>query len=87
MTAHTVIRRAEWTIGADRSAGVSAPIREVECTTCYERSEASTGQLGPDSWAIAHTGRTGHTGFREIVTAFLRVTRVLGSLLHDGSDS
>ncbi|MGW7363608.1 DUF7848 domain-containing protein [Streptomyces sp. NPDC054841] len=82
---HTIIRLADWTLGPDRSEGVSAPIREIECTTCYERSEASTEQVGPDSWAIAHTGRTGHNGFREIVTAFLRVTPAPGNPLHEGS--
>ncbi|MGW7363059.1 DUF7848 domain-containing protein [Streptomyces sp. NPDC054841] len=83
----TIIKRAGWTLGADRSEGVSPPIREMECTTCMERSEARTGQLGPDSWAISHTGRTGHTGFREIVTAFLRATPAPGNPLYEGSSS
>ncbi|NUK22084.1 DUF7848 domain-containing protein [Streptomyces lunaelactis] len=78
----SVIKRAEWTIGPDPSEGASPSIREIECTGCGERSEASTGQLGPDAWAIGHTGATQHTGYREIVTAFLRVVPAPGNPLH-----
>jgi cytochrome c2 len=83
VTVRSVIKSAEWTIGADRSDGASPPIREIQCTTCHERSEPSTGQLGPDVWAIAHTGATGHDGFREIVTAFLRVVPAPGNPLYE----
>ncbi|WP_327375666.1 hypothetical protein OG393_17950 [Streptomyces sp. NBC_01216] len=82
MNAGTVYRFADWTIGRDRAPGVSAPIREMECTTCLERSEPGTSQLQPDRWALAHAGTTGHTGFREIVTVFLRVTPAPGNPLH-----
>ncbi|WP_251021383.1 hypothetical protein [Streptomyces sp. ISL-98] len=74
MTPRSIIKKATWTLGADHSQGASPPIREIECTTCQDRSEASTDQLGPDSWALHHAGLTGHTGYREIVTAFLRAT-------------
>lgn len=67
------MRLARWTIGADRSEGASPPIREVECTTCPATSEPTTDQSAGDIWAIGHTGETGHTGYREVVTAFLRV--------------
>ncbi|MFG3494296.1 hypothetical protein [Streptomyces sp. NPDC047928] len=78
-----MIRRAEWTIAPDRSPGApQAPLRETECTTCHDRSEPDTGQLGPDSWAMTHAARTGHTGFREVVTGFLRVTPAPGNPLH-----
>lgn len=70
----SVIKLATWTLGADASEGVSPPIREIECTTCMERSEPDTSQLGPDSWALRHAGLSGHSGYREIVTAFLRAT-------------
>ncbi|MFF2522414.1 DUF7848 domain-containing protein [Streptomyces liangshanensis] len=63
-----------WTIGADRSDGASPPIREVECTACHDASEPTTDQSVGDVWALKHTGATGHTGFREVVTAFLQVT-------------
>lgn len=78
----SVVKHAEWTIGPDHAEGASSPIREIECTDCGQRSEASTGQLGPDAWAIAHCGKTGHDGFREIATAFLRVVPAPGNPMH-----
>lgn len=74
----SIIRRADWTLTADRSEGASPPIRVIECTTCAGQSPTSTGQMEPESWALKHAGSTGHTGFREDVTAFLRAT-LLGS--------
>lgn len=65
-------RLIRWTIGADRTPGASPPIREVDCTSCMDKSEATTDQVAGDTWALGHTGETGHTGYREIVTAFLR---------------
>ncbi|WP_151898239.1 MULTISPECIES: hypothetical protein [unclassified Streptomyces] len=83
MTVRSVIREAEWVIGADRSEGAPpSPIRETECTTCQERSAASCEQPGPDLWAIRHAARTRHTGFREVVTAFPRVTPAPGNPLY-----
>ncbi|WP_329115476.1 DUF7848 domain-containing protein [Streptomyces sp. NBC_01465] len=82
MSPRSVIKHADWMLGADLGDGVSPPIREIECTSCSERSEASTTQLGPDSWALRHAGGTRHTGFREIVTAFIRATPAPGNPLH-----
>lgn len=87
MAVRSVIRMADWTIGADRTPGASPPIREVECTSCRERSDADTGQLGPDVWAIGHAGATGHTSFREFVTAFLRVIPAPGNPLYQEQQS
>ncbi|RFU86077.1 hypothetical protein DY218_14340 [Streptomyces triticagri] len=76
----TVVRAARWTIGPDRTPGASTPVREIECTTCLNRSDPSDEQGGPDLWALGHAARTGHTGFREIVTAFLRASTTRGAL-------
>ncbi|MFI6288475.1 hypothetical protein ACIBCM_27640 [Streptomyces sp. NPDC051018] len=74
--------RADWVIGPDRSPGVSAPMREVECTSCDGRSQACTEGLGPEAWAIAHTqANPEHSGFREIRTAYLRVVPAPGGAL------
>ncbi|MHC0433290.1 DUF7848 domain-containing protein [Streptomyces sp. O3] len=81
MNTNTVYRFADWTIGRDYTPGASPPIREIECTTCLQRSDPSVSQLPPDRWALTHAGATGHTGFREIVTAFLRVTPAPGNPL------
>lgn len=82
MSIRSVVKYAEWLLAPDRSQGASSPVREIECTTCGERSEASTGQLGPDSWALGHAGaHPQHTGYREITTAFLRVMPAEGNPL------
>lgn len=76
---NTMPRYAEWIIGADRGEDAPPPVRHLECTTCRERSEACTSQLGPDAWALRHAARSGHRGFRETVTALLRVAPAPGS--------
>lgn len=68
-----VITAALWTIGPDREEGASPPIRQAECTTCGWQSTASTRQEVTDLAAMEHAGRTNHLGYREVVTAFLRV--------------
>ncbi|WP_175409724.1 hypothetical protein [Streptomyces sp. TRM64462] len=84
MSVRSIIRQAELTIGPAGAGGASPPIREVECTTCHERSKPTTDQLAGDVWAIRHAARHhGHRGFREIVTAFLRVTTALGNPLYE----
>lgn len=79
MGARSVIKFADWTISPDREEGASPPVRETECTTCGWRSQASVRQLDTDTQALAHAGRTSHTGFREITTAFLRVVPAEGN--------
>ncbi|WP_415949965.1 hypothetical protein [Streptomyces sp. KLOTTS4A1] len=76
----TVLRHPSWTIAADRTRGASAPLRHVECTTCGDESPtvAVTEQAATDSWAVRHAGAVGHTGFREVVTAYLRATAAPG---------
>ncbi|MFE7424432.1 MULTISPECIES: DUF7848 domain-containing protein [unclassified Streptomyces] len=73
------IRDTGWSIGPDRSEEASPPVRQVECTTCRERSEECTSQLGPDAWALRHAALSGHDGYRETVTALLRVTPAPGA--------
>ncbi|MFI8102186.1 hypothetical protein [Streptomyces sp. NPDC086023] len=51
----------------------SGPIVEVECTTCLKGSGAVDDELTVTAWCVAHARREGHTGFRRIVTDFLRV--------------
>lgn len=85
MSLHSVIKMADWTISPDRSEGASPPIRQSECTRCGAVSEPSTIQLDTDRWALQHAASTRHTGFREITTAFLRVTRAEGNPCRKGS--
>ncbi|MFF3728837.1 hypothetical protein ACFYXM_00530 [Streptomyces sp. NPDC002476] len=73
------IRDTGWSIGPDWSEEAPPPVRQVECTTCRERSEECTSQLGPDAWALRHAALSGHDGYRETVTALLRVTPAPGA--------
>ncbi|MFJ8565850.1 hypothetical protein [Streptomyces sp. NPDC093514] len=62
------------TLGLDPDA--ESGIFEVECTTCHAQSApAADGREGGELWALAHTGRTGHTGYRAMTTSFWRATR------------
>jgi hypothetical protein len=79
MSPRRIIRPALWTIGPDREEGASPPIRQSECTTCDWQSVASTRQEVTDLAAMEHAGLTNHTGYREIVTAFLRVAPTAGN--------
>ncbi|MGP3926286.1 DUF7848 domain-containing protein [Streptomyces sp. 8N616] len=59
------------TLTADPNA--EDAIFEAECTTCSDRSQPSGEDREPvELWALSHTGRTGHTGYREIITRFWR---------------
>ncbi|MFJ2094738.1 hypothetical protein ACIOEW_36620 [Streptomyces sp. NPDC087901] len=82
MAVRSVIRLADWAIGPDRTPGASAPVYEVECTTCLETSDAYEGPTSPEDWALAHAGRNpSHRSYRAIITSFLRVTPAPGNPL------
>ncbi|MFC4888371.1 hypothetical protein ACFPK5_24845 [Streptomyces beijiangensis] len=63
---------ADWSLGVDLSG--SGPIFEAECTTCAESSGAKDGTSSPEEWCLQHAGRTGHTGYRGMITSFFRAT-------------
>lgn len=73
MAARTVLRLVDWVLQPDASG--SGPIFEAECTTCQESSEAADGKEQPEMWCLRHAGRSGHTGFRAVMTTFFRATR------------
>ncbi|MFD4142841.1 hypothetical protein [Streptomyces sp. NPDC058572] len=88
MTAHTVIKAADWTLGVDTSEGApNAPLHEAQCTTCGEASGATEGRRLPaEVWALKHTGqRPGHRSFRATQTSFWRTTPAPGNPLHPDS--
>lgn len=68
----SVLQPGGWALEVDTSG--SPPIFEVECTSCLDRCDASndTDSLKRDQWCIRHARKTGHTGYREIRTGFLR---------------
>jgi hypothetical protein len=72
MSGTRVFRFVDYSIGLDPNT--SRDMEEMECTSCGDPS-------GCDSfdnivkWAINHTARTGHSGFRQITTNYHRVVR------------
>lgn len=74
MNPSVVQRREDWALAADDSG--TPLIFEVECTTCHAACEASNDPESAERtrWCIEHTKSTGHTGYREIRTGFLRAT-------------
>lgn len=64
---------SDWVLTADRSG--SGPVYECECTSCLDGSGPGDDEQAPAVWALRHACRTGHTGYRRIVTDFQRATR------------
>ncbi|MET4924418.1 hypothetical protein P3L51_19010 [Streptomyces sp. PSRA5] len=76
MTTREVWRYANWALHTDTSG--SGPIYVTECTSCGESSGAADDREGPETWCLKHAGRTGHTGFRSVITSFFRASLVEG---------
>ncbi|MDF3291150.1 DUF7848 domain-containing protein [Streptomyces silvisoli] len=75
MSAHTVIRRADWMIGPETAPEAPRIVFEMECMRCDEASQASEEFEDVRDWAFQHVGRNpSHTGFREIIHRFWRAT-------------
>ncbi|MGP3922997.1 DUF7848 domain-containing protein [Streptomyces sp. 8N616] len=89
MSAHTIIRAADWTLGPETAEGAPRePLHESQCTTCGESSDATEGdRLGPELWALKHTGmHPNHRTFRAVVTSFWRTEPAPGNPLHQGAE-
>ncbi|MGA5128814.1 hypothetical protein ACPCTO_03305 [Streptomyces olivoreticuli] len=77
MSAHTVIRFADWTLSPETAPEAPRIIHELECTTCNATSGASETFETLQDWALRHSGRNpSHTGYREIIHRFWRATLV-----------
>lgn len=77
MSAHTVIRYADWMIGPDTAPEAPDIIHELECTTCNALSGPDENFETVRTWAFRHVGRNpSHTGYREIIHRFWRATLV-----------
>ena len=63
----------DWMINPERDTDgfLRTSTYEVECRTCSEQSEPSSEQGDTDTWAITHTGLTGHREYREVTTSSL----------------
>ncbi|WP_371654647.1 MULTISPECIES: hypothetical protein [unclassified Streptomyces] len=83
MSLHSVIRYADWILGADTAPGASGPVYVMECTKCLDASPPSGEKAEPEDWAIKHTTRHhDHGGFRALMTSFARVTPAPGNPLY-----
>ncbi|MFI8435168.1 hypothetical protein ACIGJO_15670 [Streptomyces sp. NPDC079020] len=63
---------ADWAVCADASGSPS--VVAAECASCGEFCEPSPSMSAQPVWCVDHAARTGHTGFRRIVTDFVRVS-------------
>lgn len=66
------LRFVTWTLTADPDR--PPPVRHITCKECGELSDKGTDRETPEMWALEHSGRTGHTEYRETVSADL-ITR------------
>ncbi|WP_127356849.1 DUF7848 domain-containing protein [Actinacidiphila soli] len=57
MSAHVIIRAAEWILGQETSEGAPQAIFVVVCMTCAEESQPVDDERLPvEVWALKHTG-------------------------------
>ncbi|MFE0699104.1 hypothetical protein [Streptomyces sp. NPDC058872] len=66
----TTLRFDTWVLRAAEDR--PAPVRYIACQDCEDTSPVDTQQAPPETWALAHSGRTGHRRYREVVSAELR---------------
>ncbi|MFC5721408.1 hypothetical protein ACFP1Z_14645 [Streptomyces gamaensis] len=73
MSAHTVIRYADWTIGPD-----PGPVTFVmRCAACAASSAPDEDFETVREWAFRHAGRNpSHTAYREVIHRHWRATLV-----------
>lgn len=69
MTTRKVLRFVNWRLAADPDR--PPPVRHISCKECGERSGTGTDRETPEMWALEHSGRMGHTAYRETVSADL----------------
>ncbi|MFI9200366.1 hypothetical protein [Streptomyces sp. NPDC053048] len=77
MSAHTVIRWADWTIGPDVAPEAPAVDFEMQCIACGASSGPGEEFEAARDWAFRHVGRSpSHTAFREVIHRPWRATLV-----------
>ncbi|MEU1626611.1 hypothetical protein ABZ746_15035 [Streptomyces sp. NPDC020096] len=82
----TIIRGAEWNLGAETTPGAPEAIYVVECVACHDQSDpVDNDRLEVEMWALKHTGRnTSHRLFKLKTETFWRVSPVPGNPLYEG---
>ncbi|MDB1086051.1 hypothetical protein PJ985_00445 [Streptomyces sp. ACA25] len=67
MSAHTVIRRVEWTVGPDCEPGREPDSYAVECAVCLARSPRERDSATARDWIFGHLARhPSHRRYRGI---------------------
>lgn len=77
----SIIRAAEWTLGAETSEGAPTGIYSAECITCGARAQPTDNEPLPvEVWALKHTGlNPSHRQYKSMVETFWRVTPAEGN--------
>ncbi|MEV5680918.1 hypothetical protein [Streptomyces sp. NPDC052179] len=68
----SALYKTGWVVCADASGPPAA--FAAECTLCGESCEPTPSMSAQPEWCVDHAARTGHTGFRRIVTDLVRVS-------------
>lgn len=64
---------SDWLLAWDHTG--SGPVYESECTSCLNGSGPADDEETPAMWSLRHASRTGHTGYRRLVTHFQRASQ------------
>ncbi|MBW8738401.1 MAG: hypothetical protein JF621_15185 [Streptomyces turgidiscabies] len=77
----SIIRAAEWTLGAETAEGAPEGIYSAECITCGAQAQPTDNERLPvEVWALKHTGlNPTHRQFKAMVETFWRVTPAEGN--------
>lgn len=77
----SIIRAAEWTLGAETAEGAPSGIYSAECVTCGAQAlPTDNDRLPVEVWALKHTGlNPTHRQYKATTEAFWRVSPADGN--------
>ncbi|NGO48299.1 DUF7848 domain-containing protein [Streptomyces ureilyticus] len=72
----SIIRAAEWTLGAETAEGAPQGIYSAECLACGAQAQPTDNERLPvEVWALKHTGlNPTHRQYKAMAETFWRVT-------------
>lgn len=72
----SIIRAAQWTLGAETAEGAPQGIYSAECMTCGAHAQPTDNvRLPVEVWALKHTGlNPTHRQYKATAETFWRVT-------------
>ncbi|WP_406414844.1 hypothetical protein [Streptomyces sp. NBC_01614] len=85
----SVIKAAEWTLGAETGDGAPQAIYSAVCMACGVEAPASDNDPAPvEVWALKHTGlNPGHRQYKAMVETYWRVAPAEGNLYRESDGS